>query len=290
MAVAFVGPIPPASGPARDDFLKRRARIAAGNASRAYFDAVTELEQALGSIELPQPATVSDTIHARLGVWEPIRAALAGHSNRKGDLPGERSARLALACAIDACWDLSQSDRANQAHQRVHILGEMVSGLYCCFLDWDVKRKLWFDCCPVKRSHSAIGVSPGFTADIVCSICGDDAAECEHLPDHSYPVAAQRDDAGVCLLCHLVGCAHIPDATYDVYPQSALQNIQFLEASLTPLPREPRARVTGIEAEPQPPPPSRAGDKRRCVECLLACSGFTPGPIGDPGAVSVVDD
>lgn len=273
-AIAFVGAIPPANGAPRDEFLVQRGRRAAGQASRAYLEAIGEIEQAMGPTELPPPASSAEDVDAQLRRWEPLRLRLAASGSNAHSVPGEGLARFALARAIEANYDLSESARASTAHARMHYLGQFVSGLYYCLVEWDEAQGLWFDRCAVALSHSGLGVSPGFTADLVCSICNQDAADCEHLPDSVYTATAERNEAGYCSICDESGCAHDEGMVYEVEPRSVFRNLDFHEGSLTPWPREPRARVTSIEVDPQPPPPRRQSSKRRCLQCLLACRGL----------------
>jgi hypothetical protein len=44
--------------------------------------------------------------------------------------------------------------------------------------------------CPVALAHNRIGMSIGGTARRLCSLCGDDLSECEHIPGISYLVRA----------------------------------------------------------------------------------------------------
>lgn len=274
MAMAFVGPIPPAYGAPRHEFLMQRARAAAGQASRGYMAAVEEVERVLGPITLPPRPSPTDLVGTQLGRWERIRAALVGGAMGTGELPGERLARFALARAVEANYDWSESEMALTAHQWMHRLGELVGGLYCCHMEWDADRGLWFDRCAVSLSHSGLGVSPGFTADLVCSICRGDIADCKHISDCTYSVHAERTEAGFCTVCDHAGCSHKEGVVYEVHPRSVFTNIEFQEGTLTPRPREPRARVTGIETDPQPRAPRSQSSRRRCLKCLLPCPGL----------------
>lgn len=162
MTIAFAGPIPPAIGAARAEFLERRSRVASGRASRAYLEALREVEAAIGPVTLPSPALSGDDPETQIRRWEPLRVRLAASANHRDDLPGERLARFALARAVEANHDSSESPQAARMHNRMHNLGRFVSGLYCCFGEWDVEQGLWFDRCAIALSHSGLGVSPGF--------------------------------------------------------------------------------------------------------------------------------
>ena len=276
MAMAFAGPIPPAIGAPRDEFLQRRGRVAAGQASRAYLAALSEIESAIGPIRVPMSASAfaeTTSVEAHLSRWEPLRARLIALAD-SGKLPGEQVARFGLARAVDANYDLSESTGAAGAHKRMHHLGEFVSGLYCCFVEWDAEQALWFARCAVALSHTGLGVSPGFTADLHCSICDEDVADCEHYPDSLYDVTAVHTVGGFCSICQKSACDHKIGCVYKVSQSNIFCNIEFQEGSLTPTPREPRARVTGIEVDPQPSPPKHLTSRRRCLQCLVTCPGY----------------
>jgi hypothetical protein len=187
-------------------------------------------------------------------------------------LPGEAVARLALERAFDANFDLAETEKAYGAHLQMHRIGEYVSGLYGCWHQYD--EGIWYETCLVRLAHIPLGHSAGFIARRLCSICREDISECEHLPGRAYPVVAARDESDNCTVCGDPVCDHELGETYKAYQYSVIADATLLEASLTPNPREPRARFMALELDPQLPPPRNAADRHRCSSCILPCPGF----------------
>jgi hypothetical protein len=280
------GPVPPPGGDARTAFLLDRGINAARDAARDFQQALIDVEAVLGHKDLP--FSVHPTGHVDLGdarrrmrAWQTFRARLPGSAAANDHLPGETSARSALAHAVHAFRDLAETQRADRAHHSLHRYGELVSGLYGCWMEWDAEEGIWYDTCPVRLAHIGDGFSIGFTCTRLCSICREDVSECEHLSILPYTIVAERyvdDDDRVdrCSVCHEEACEHAVGSEYKVYQWQLMRNPMMHEATITPTPREPRARIGAMEMDPQPPPPRRPSERVTCTDCLLACGRGTP--------------
>ena len=269
------GSIPPPGGEHRRRFLTERGTRSAQASFGAWMEAVVASRPFLDSSHLPFTPdpfarSLDADIRRRIRVWATIHRQLSDRSDGLDELPGEASARRALVHAVDAYHDLAGTNRAWSSHLRVHRVGEYVSGVYGCW--HEDESGVWFEVCPVRLAHIPLGLSVGFTGTHLCSLCGLDISDCEHLPGTPYALEA-RNDNGVCSVCGEADCGHGEGELYAVYQHGVIAEATMHEVSLTPRPREPRARITAVELDPQPQPPSRSIRGLRCLSCLGPCRG-----------------
>jgi hypothetical protein len=272
------GPIPPVAGAARQQFLLERGANAGRAAAVAMAESERQVRAILGDVEFPYMDFVfvdNHDLEERHSRWSALRRRLLEATAPGEAIPGEAAARRALVYATNANYDLRETGRARAAHIRLHRYGEFVSGLYMCLHEQD--GGTWYMRCAVNLSHNRLGLSPGFTATRACSISGEDYTECEHLPNEWYPIECHHDASGVCNICGGVDCEHAPGSVWQVHPHVELKDAVMHEGSLTPRPREPRARITGIEIE--------VFEGERCITCLYPCTGpVVIDPTQDPSA------
>jgi hypothetical protein len=285
------GPIPPAHEPERTRFLTRAGRREAGEATAFALKATYEIERHLAYVPYPFAMYFSedwDTLWARFQRWH-ILACQLRHAARlsfSDPLPGQADARQALIHAAAAYRYLRWGPFEHAAHVHLHRIGELVGGIYGCW--YEFKDDRWMDTCLVSLAHTRMGLSAGFTARRLCSICGKDVSECEHHPGWLYPVDATREDDGTCNVCGEKKCDHVVGATYYVRPSVKLDSPVLREVSLTPEPRDPSLLITSMDADPQPPPPSSDDHKRRCLSCFAGiCGDRHPGV--EPRSLDVTD-
>jgi hypothetical protein len=273
------GPIPPAHEPQRSRFLTQAGRREAGEATAFALKTTLEIERHLRTPRFPFAMYFSqewDTLWSRFQRWHIIACQLRDTARVQFNdpLPGEDDGRQALAHAAGAYRYLRGGPLEHAAHLQLHRIGELVGGIYGCW--YEFKDDGWMDTCLVSLAHLKMGLSAGFTARRLCSICKQDVSDCEHHPDWLYPVEAARDSER-CTVCDEETCDHTEGETYLARPQVKLDSPVIREVSLTPEPRDPSLLITSMDADPQPPPPSSADDKRRCLACFC-------GPCEDRGS------
>lgn len=282
-----VGEIPPAAGQARTDFLITRGHTAARFARTASGLASAAVESVLGPTSFPfalDPTAKPNSFdsHVRLDAWERLRHRLIARS-AQDPLPGEENAREALRHSANAFRDLAQTKFEATAHRRLHQCAEFVGGLYGCWMRWDPKDRLWYDSCTLVHAHNPYGLSVGFTSTRLCSVCRQDISECDHIGSQSYQVIAERyEEVGVskCSVCHEGLCDHVVGTSHVVTQTQVMRDAVMHEVTITPSPREPRARFTEMEMKPQPQPPGTSHDRLRCLRCLAGCDGLPePEPL-----------
>jgi hypothetical protein len=283
------GPIPPVHEPARTHFLTQAGRRELQSANRASLEATHALSRHIPTDRFPFAMGFAqdwDVAWQRYQRWQVLacQLRLTLQSSDHEELPGEAAARRALTHAAGAFRYLRRGPLERAADLQLHRIGELVGGLYGCWHEY--KNERWFDTCLVRMAHLHMGLSAGFTAKRLCSICGDDFSECVHDPDWLYPVTAERTD-GDCNICGASDdCDHPPGTEYLVRPTIRLDSAVMREVSLTPNPRDPSLMITSLQSDPQPPPPTSLSYRRRCLACM---SGICEDPGADMSSRALED-
>ena len=303
-AVRFGVLLPPAAGPARAAALEAEGQRLLAEARREYGVVLAQVLIAAGSA-VPRPVDLDHPwspdagralVAARRARWQQTRrllAAAAGQFSLSSlPVPGESGARSlarleeqargALDAAVDAFDYLEDTDLAGDAHAWAHTIGEMVAGLFGCRAKRENDR--WFDVCRLSLMHLRVGLSAGFVARRLCSICDRDQSSlpaCGHTHGVFYSrIAARRADDS-CTICGNLKClSHTPDETYPVLACAQIRNVDRLDdVSPVPRPRDPLARHTAIEipayAVADLPNHDAQNASLYCEWCVAPCTGFT---------------
>jgi hypothetical protein len=303
-AVRFRVLLPPAAGPARTAALEAEGRRLLAEARRGYGAALAQVLIAAGSAVPPpvdldrpwSPDAGRALVAARRARWQQTRRLLADTAGQfslssPGE-PRERSAaflarleeqaRGALDAAVDAFDHLEDKDLASDAHAWAHTIGEMVAGLFGCRAKRENDR--WFDVCRLSLMHLRVGLSAGFVASRLCSICDRDQSSlpaCGHTHGVTYSRIAARRADGSCTICGNLEClAHTPGYTYPVLACAQIRNVDRLyDISPVPRPRDPLARHTAIEIPAYAvaclPNHDAQNASLYCEWCVAPCTGFT---------------
>jgi hypothetical protein len=203
------------------------------------------------------------------------------------DLPtrsasAEQHARQALAAFRGSLDWAEDTEHEEEAHRLLDAAGAAVRRTFGCHLDRDGTQ--YQQTCPVALGHNRIGMSiGGRAAKRVCSLCGLDVSECEHLPGTAYLVPGGPSDLGWCRVCCKAECAHNPTETYRASLVSIIQEMELHEVSIVTKPAHPEARfhavsvsvddlreVLGDDFEP--------GMDVSCDRCLSECEGLIRHP------------
>ncbi|MDP3541136.1 MAG: SEC-C metal-binding domain-containing protein [Elusimicrobiota bacterium] len=96
---------------------------------------------------------------------------------------------------------------------QLHAYGRQVHDLFGCQLGMD--KGSYAVSCPVMLSHSQMGFSIGASAKKICSICGEDMFECQHVKGRQYDAVIATRAHDVCNICAKKECAHEVGAKYD---------------------------------------------------------------------------
>lgn len=191
----------------------------------------------------------------------------------------EQCARAALDRVVRAFWWAEELPEEEAVHGLMHDLGRWVRETFGCTIV--PSDGVYQDTCPVSIAHRRVGMSIGFTAQRLCSLCGEDISECPHLPGTAYLVPGGIGPAGCCPVCLSETCSeHDPGQTYRVSAVARVVNLDLQEISLVGRPRQPEARLTAISMPTEDlrehfGPEFVVGMPLSCNKCLSGCWGFT---------------
>lgn len=188
----------------------------------------------------------------------------------------EGVARKSLVRAIDAFNFLEDTDLSELAHHHAHEVAALVGGIFGC--DIEYSEGSYWDTCRLSLMHQRWGMSAGFTATRRCSLCKEDIDLCVHLLDTLYEVQVQRSADGTCGICGGRNCSHSDGEMVWTYPHPVVSDFELHEVSLVRRPRDPLARISKVELNPDLLAHNLGGnpDGRgvRCYRCLHPCEGF----------------
>lgn len=155
----------------------------------------------------------------------------------------EKLARSALASAVSAFWWAEDSDEEELQHQLLHEIGRWKHQNVGCYLRYD-EDKGYTQACLVVAAHRRMGLSIGFTAKRLCSLCDQDLSECPHLRGRTYWVRGGMDSDGRCRVCMGdASCSHRSDRLYRAPVVSVIKDGTIREVSLVRRPAQPEARI-----------------------------------------------
>jgi hypothetical protein len=277
------GEVPPAGGPRRVEFLTRRGRRAVGRGLGLHAEVLDVVGRHVDIDAFPYahpgaPNEDADLL-ACARAWDPFRHRLVVALPAEQHAALQQSARSALDSLIDGYRDLRAVDVHDRAHQRMHRVGELVSGLFLCMYRWDAENRVWMDRCPVRHGHNDMGISPGITSRELCSLCDLDAADCDHLPGEIAEIVAGPAGNGTCNICGAgIRCGHVAGETYPAVARVVVTDAVLREGTMLTRSRDPRLRSFEAECMEGHPPPRRGlPPLRRCLACLVACDDRLPG-------------
>lgn len=173
-------------------------------------------------------------------------------------------------------------DALDRAHALVHTAGELVGGLFGCKLE--VNDGHWMNTCGVAAAHIPLGMSAGFTARHVCTVCNEDLIDCPHQLGIRYTTTVVKDADGECSACAEDDCDHMPGSQVSVVAQPRLVDLVLYEISATPNPRDPRNRIESIEVSTEELVEAlgrmpRGGERIWSHACIWPCTDTAPAAL-----------
>ena len=189
----------------------------------------------------------------------------------------EREARLAIEAIVTAFWWAEDSDQEEAQHMLMHKIGRWTRKRFGCSVTFEDGRYLRR--CPIDIAHKRFGFSVGYTAILLCSICGEDVSECPHLRSKAYWVRGGVGPSGYCPVCMGQACGHDHDRLYRV-TVDWVPNMQAREVSLVSRPAGVTTRLTELplssdDLREKLGPAFEVGMPVSCDLCLGRCWGFT---------------
>lgn len=274
-------PLPPAAGPHRTAMLLRDGHAALAAARQIFGTALIELQSLPVDVLRLAPfnawqrwpaSPFTTAAYPRVGVaWLQARDALRRVPTAEAAVVEAARGGLdqALHAVVDAYNFLEDQPVEATVHALAHAIGELRSGLFGCPLRVEQHRLV--QACPLTLLHIRRGMSMGFTARRLCSICRDDLDECEHLLGETYDIRVRRVE-GTCTACGSQNCAHQPGQSVQTSPYPVITDIDLHEVSLVSRPRDPLARIREIR---RPVPAGKVVRSRPWCLCWRPCDGFS---------------
>lgn len=98
---------------------------------------------------------------------------------------------------------------------RMHKLGKIIHDKFGCRFKSNGSE--YYSDCPIDLSHIPFGISWGGEESFVCSICGKDPIDCDHIPGRKYDHIACDVIRECCNICweKKENCPHILGKYYD---------------------------------------------------------------------------
>jgi hypothetical protein len=160
---------------------------------------VTEAFPAAGPDDDLHEAALAEQITGRRAaaqslLWD-ARQAVERPTDPQSLDQAEKNARAALALFARSLDWAEDSDEEEEAHQLMDEAGTWVRKAFGCQLTRSGTK--YSQTCPVALAHNRIGMSIGGTAKRLCSLCGVDLSECEHIPGTSYLVPGGISSLGL---------------------------------------------------------------------------------------------
>jgi hypothetical protein len=190
----------------------------------------------------------------------------------------EVCARHAIDQVVRAFWWAEDTDLEDKQHELMHKIGRWTRRTFGCKLEFD--GSTYFETCPIQMAHRRMGMSPAFVGTRICSICGEDLSECQHVRGRSYWVRGERNSDGRCRVCHETDCTHRPDRLYRATVGAIITNVtEVREVSLVSRPAQPEARLARVSVSTAGlaralGPEFHVGVPVSCDKCLGECWGF----------------
>ena len=202
---------------------------------------------------------------------------IADPDDADANAEAEEASRQALGLFARSLDWAEDSPDEDEAHELMDDAGWWVRTTFGCQLGRAGSE--YRQRCPVALAHNRVGFSVGGTAIRICSICGADLSECEHLPGMAYMVPGGPDPLGWCRVCLEKACEHEPGQQYRVSVIARITEMSVDEVSLVPKPANPECRILemsistselvdalGSEFVP--------GSEVKCNRCLYECGGL----------------
>jgi hypothetical protein len=104
-----------------------------------------------------------------------------------GDRDAEGTARTMLREAASAFWNAEDTELESVTHEEMDTYGRWARPTFGCYLAFE--SGAYYQRCPIAIAHKRVGMSIGFDAKRrICTLCGEDFAECPHLIGRLYEV------------------------------------------------------------------------------------------------------
>lgn len=118
-------------------------------------------------------------------------------------------------------------------------VGRKVHDLFGCIIPFENGQ--YQAVCPVLLSNISYGFSMGWKKKAICSICGQDIFDCEHVPGRIYDNVEARKFEEICNVCGEKACSHTEGDHFDkvkairIVTELKINDISLVERPDNPL-------------------------------------------------------
>lgn len=275
-------PILPPSGPRRAEYMRAAGMAALRQSQRLYSDVLNHLPlSTFRALSRAEGVVIRRALHEdgfgfyQTGHGEPIALGTGASAGETESL--KTRLRTALGLASDALNNLEDDEQSDAAHDHLHRVGKAVGLLFGCPVEFE--NDSYWSTCKVSLAHSRWGFSIGMTARRLCSHCGMNIDECEHLLDQPYEYMVEFDEHGLCTHCVRTDCGHTAGEVILTRPWGRVAEADLHEVSVVRRPRDPLARATRVELDIGHLRaflgPGVDEGQLNCTRCVEPCPGFT---------------
>lgn len=272
------GPVPPADGPYRDEYLESSGLNALATADRGFEQTVNLLGKSAARLPKgPDPLIELDSEIrgaaqlTALAEWNAFRLELLASAVK--DI--EPLIKQSESAAVAALNFLEDHELAETAHAAIHRAAFVRRGLFGCPIVYR-EGSLWTNC-SINLSHLRMGSSAAISGTYECSICGEPAEDCDHRMGSTYEVTVKRNDDGTCNVCQQKKCDHLVGTQMEARAVAMARNMVAHEVSHVARPRYPQARFIEetIDMDEDDPLWEMAiAGELHCNICFGPCKGF----------------
>lgn len=138
--------------------------------------------------------------------------------------------------------------RNRKLFAKLHEIGLKKHNQFRCKIPFK-DGEYWTEC-PVKLAHFPLplGISMGAAISKVCSICGKEPLDCNHVKGKHYDqIKCIRLEYGYCNICLMKECGHVEGQFYDnVQAVAVVKDLKFDHVAMVSNPLEPDAGIMSI--------------------------------------------
>lgn len=157
----------------------------------------------------------------------------------------EKDLRLILKEYLNCFW--YYKDKRIEIAKKMHEIGENLCKNYECKYKFDEEN--YYSDCPNILLHSDFGFSMRGTEKYLCSVCGQEPLECDHITNYSYDEIPCLNIEGTCNIClnNFKECNHIENNKYNnIIATKIVYDIDLVTFDVVKDPEMVYTRVTKI--------------------------------------------
>ncbi|MDX1808196.1 MAG: hypothetical protein R3331_01520 [Sulfurospirillaceae bacterium] len=173
-----------------------------------------------------------------------VNALIEKINNKKSD-DVKKDLQSVLKEYLNCFW--FYRDKRVEISKKMHKIGEILCEKYECQCKFDGEN--YYSDCPNILLHHDFGFSMRGTEKYLCSICGKEPLECEHITNNIYNEVTCNSIDGTCNIClrNFEECDHIENEKYNnVVATKIVHEIDLVTFDVVKDPEMVYTRITKI--------------------------------------------